>query len=116
MVFEESQDRDGGWGVLDTIRYHVPAEKSTPLATYLGRYYRTMQQQPRAHQPLSMLKYNPIGTPPLQCARRPPWKHCLVMPACTSYLGSIRRSRRDEKAQDWLQHAQRSFELVPGFS
>lgn len=25
-------------------------------------YYRTMQR-PRAHQPLSMLKYDPIGTP-----------------------------------------------------
>lgn len=27
-------------------------------------YYRTMQR-PRAHQPLSMLKYDPIGTPPI---------------------------------------------------
>jgi hypothetical protein len=26
-------------------------------------YYRTMQR-PRAHQPLSMLKYDPIGTTP----------------------------------------------------
>lgn len=32
-------------------------------------YYRTMQR-PRAHQPLSMLKYDPIGTASLAFSRR----------------------------------------------
>jgi hypothetical protein len=36
-------------------------------------YYRTMQR-PRAHQPLSMLKYDPIGTIP----PRLPRTHCYI--------------------------------------
>ena len=35
-------------------------------------YYRTMQR-PRAHQPLSMLKYDPIGTTPSLLSLHRPW-------------------------------------------
>jgi hypothetical protein len=64
--------------------YHPTAKSRTIMVRLISMamtgYYRTMQR-PRAHQPLSMLKYDPIGTithaPPSYTAPRIAPSMCL---------------------------------------
>ena len=65
-------------------------------------YYRTMQR-PRVHQPLSMLKYDPIGMPLL---RNSPQQPSHIMHAYLHLPWSHEHQSREEKPQDWLQGGQ----------
>jgi hypothetical protein len=58
-------------------------------------YYRTMQR-PRAHQPLSMLKYDPIGTP---VPKTPPRQTRYIMRTHLDRLKLREQLEREEKEQ-----------------